>query len=100
MINAWKHSGIGSVMLEEEPDDKVSVEEVYNFVDGDDWQAFLMFANNKIHLLYFLGPNIQTPVAYKCKGTLERDNQWKWKLYPFHLFHLKFQWWQEFQWRQ
>jgi hypothetical protein len=53
MINVWECSGSGSAMLEEEPDDKQSVEQVYKFVDGDDWQAFFMFANNKTHVLYF-----------------------------------------------
>ena len=53
MINAWERSGNGSAMLEEEEDDRQTVEQVYKFVDGDDRQAFLRFANNKTHVLYF-----------------------------------------------
>jgi hypothetical protein len=36
-------------MLEED----TSIDEVYNFVDGDDWQAFLKFVKTKMHILYF-----------------------------------------------
>jgi hypothetical protein len=47
MINAWRHSGNGNTMLEEDED------EVYRFIDGDDRQAFLKFTNNKIYALCF-----------------------------------------------
>jgi hypothetical protein len=53
MINQWERSGNGSAMLEEEPTERISEEQVYKFVDGDDRQAFLRFANNKTHVLYF-----------------------------------------------
>jgi hypothetical protein len=49
MINAWERSGNGNAMLEED----VDADDVYKFVDGDDRQSFLKFANNKTHVLYF-----------------------------------------------
>ena len=56
----WERSGSGSYMkLGEDDDNYQTVDDVYQFIDGDDRKSFLSHAQNKVYILFWWD------VAYK-----------------------------------